>query len=68
MSANDREQPARTPASKEHPAKPADAPDVLSNAFERTDNGFAGRKDGERLIGRDIPIEVQDAEEEERES
>lgn len=40
--------------------------DVIGNAFERTDNAFHGKKDGERLIGRDIPIEEQDAEEEEK--
>ncbi|WP_206454724.1 hypothetical protein [Aurantimonas marina] len=40
--------------------------DVLGNAVERTDNAFRGKKDGERLIGKDIPIEEQDAEEEEK--
>ncbi|MEC5322247.1 MULTISPECIES: hypothetical protein [unclassified Aurantimonas] len=40
--------------------------DVFGNAVERTDNAFRGKKDGERLIGKDIPIEEQDAEEEEK--
>ncbi|MBB4003712.1 MAG: hypothetical protein V7704_17835 [Aurantimonas endophytica] len=38
---------------------------VLDNAIERTDNAFHGRKDDESLIGRDIPLDVQEAEEEE---
>ncbi|WP_167591700.1 hypothetical protein [Jiella endophytica] len=48
---------------RKHP--PKDQPDVVGNAVERTDNGYAGKKDDERLIGKDIPIEEQDAEEEE---
>ena len=40
-------------------------PDIIGNAVERTDNGFDGRKDDERLIGRDVPEDEQDAEEEE---
>ncbi|MBO0903665.1 hypothetical protein [Jiella sonneratiae] len=52
------------------PRKPkeadADRPDLVGNAVERTDNGYDGKRDGERLIGRDVPIEEQDAEEEEQ--
>ncbi|MCQ0988617.1 hypothetical protein [Jiella marina] len=40
-------------------------PGVVGNAIERTDNGFAGKPDDERLIGEDVPLEEQDAEEEE---
>lgn len=53
-------------ADSKHP-KPgeADKPDVVGNAFERTDNAFEGEDDGERLIGKDIPIEEQEREDEE---
>ncbi|MBP0617386.1 hypothetical protein [Jiella mangrovi] len=51
---------------KKRPPEDLDQPDLVGNAVERTDNGFEGKKDGERLIGRDIPIEEQDAEEEEK--
>ncbi len=40
-------------------------PNVVGNAVERTDNAFAGEEDGERLIGKDIPLEEQEREEEE---
>ena len=42
-----------------------DQPDLADNAIERTDNAYNGKPDGERLIGRDVPIAEQDAEEEE---
>ncbi|MCB8837463.1 hypothetical protein [Aurantimonas sp. VKM B-3413] len=45
--------------------KEIDQPDLADNAIERTDNAFNGKPDGERLIGRDVPIAEQDAEEEE---
>ena len=51
---------------KKHPPEDQDQPGLVGNVVERTDNGFAGKEDGERLIGRDIPIEEQDAEEEEQ--
>lgn len=51
---------------KKRPEDGIDQPDLVGNAVERTDNGFDGKKDGERLIGRDVPIEEQDAEEEEK--
>ncbi|MBO0664150.1 hypothetical protein LQ948_16065 [Jiella sp. MQZ9-1] len=54
---------SKTSPDKRHDA---DSPDLVGNAVERTDNAFDGKKDGERLIGRDIPIEEQDAEEEEQ--
>ena len=53
-------------ADTKHP-KPGEAgkPDVVGNAVERTDNAFSGEEDGERLIGKDIPIEEQEREDEE---
>ncbi|MCE7030294.1 hypothetical protein [Jiella avicenniae] len=54
------------PDPKKRPEDEIDQPDLVGNAVERTDNGFRGKKDGERLIGRDVPIEEQDAEEEEK--
>ena len=47
------------------PPPRADDDSLLDNAFERTDNAFHGREDDESLIGRDIPLDVQEAEEEE---
>ncbi|MEC5289682.1 hypothetical protein VSX64_01930 [Aurantimonas sp. C2-6-R+9] len=54
------------PKNTQEPQAPGTDGDVLGNAVERTDNAFRGKKDGERLIGKDIPIEEQDAEEEEK--
>ncbi|NDW04607.1 hypothetical protein [Jiella pacifica] len=53
---------------EKHPSPALDQPDLVGNAVERTDNGFDGKKDGERLIGRDVPAEEQDAEEDEESS
>ena len=41
------------------------SPGVLDNALERTDDAFRGRRDDRRLIGEDIPREVQEREEDE---
>ncbi|KQT82197.1 hypothetical protein [Aurantimonas sp. Leaf443] len=53
------------------PKTPPDAPPasggLLSNVIRRTDNDFHGRRNGEDLIGRDIPVEEQDREAEEEE-
>lgn len=44
----------------ETPAVPADKPDVLSNALQRTDNEFNGVPNDETLIGHDIPEDEED--------
>ena len=41
------------------------SPGVLDNALERTDDAFRGRGDDRRLIGEDIPRDVQEREEDE---
>ncbi|WAP70825.1 hypothetical protein [Jiella pelagia] len=54
-------------ADTKHPkSDEAGKPDVVGNAFERTDHAFAGEEDGERLIGKDIPLEEQEREDEEK--
>jgi hypothetical protein len=55
--------PDPKPAGKPPPRDDDDG--LLDVAFERTDNAFHGREDDESLIGRDIPLDVQEKEEEE---
>ena len=54
------------PKDHKHHPKPDNDTGVLDNALQRTDNSFAGKDPDERLIGTDIPVEEQDAEEEEK--